>query len=152
MEVMKEVAQMLETEPSNSPGPALSQPDIPALREELAILVSTGKAKEAVGVQLTQEQVKRLEVKDVEKYYKRYETYVGAKTTETFVDGCLSLYTRWIGMFLPIKDVEAVQKDLKKRLCHHQRDVHPHRLSCFEIWAAAHGTQHGTDHNETCRF
>jgi len=31
MKVMEEVAQMLETEPSNSPGPALSQPDIPAL-------------------------------------------------------------------------------------------------------------------------
>jgi len=41
---MEEVAQMLETEPSN---PSLSQPDIPALQEQLAILVSTGKSKEA---------------------------------------------------------------------------------------------------------
>jgi len=37
-------------------------------------------------VQLSQEQVKRLAPKDVEKYYKWYETYVGAKATETFVD------------------------------------------------------------------
>jgi len=62
---MEEVAQMLETEPSNSPGPSLSQPDIPALQEQLAILVSTGKSKKAIGVQLTQEQVKQLEPKDV---------------------------------------------------------------------------------------
>jgi len=42
--------------------------DIPALREELAILVSTGKTKEAISVQLTQEQLKRLEAEDVLKY------------------------------------------------------------------------------------
>jgi len=49
----------------------------------LAVLVSTGKAKEAIGVQLTHEQVKRLSDKDVEKFAKRYETYVGSKTTES---------------------------------------------------------------------
>ena len=37
-----------------------------------------GKAKEAIGVQLTHEQVKRLDDKDVQKQYKRYVTYVGA--------------------------------------------------------------------------
>ena len=42
-------------------------PDIPALREQLNVLVSTGKAKEAIGVQLTHEQVKRLSDKDVQK-------------------------------------------------------------------------------------
>ena len=46
------------------------------------MLVLTGKAKEAIGVQLTHEQVKRLSDKDVQKYAKRYEIYVGAKTTE----------------------------------------------------------------------
>ena len=43
----------------------------PSQREKLAILVSIGKSKEAIGVQLTHEQVKRLSDKDVEKYYKR---------------------------------------------------------------------------------
>ena len=50
----------------------LSSPDIPALREQLAVLVSTGKAKEAIGVQFTYEQVKLLSDKDLEKYCKRY--------------------------------------------------------------------------------
>ena len=40
---------------------------------------------------LTHEQVRRLEVKDVMKHYKRYETYVGAKTTETLIESFLSL-------------------------------------------------------------
>ena len=35
-------------------------PDIPAFREQLAVLVSTGKGNDAIGVQLTHEQVKRL--------------------------------------------------------------------------------------------
>ena len=84
-----EVMNLLEVQASSgSEGdvvPAFSAPgpDIPALREQLAVLVSTGKAKEAIGVQLTHEQVKRLSDKDVEKYTKRYETYVGSKTTES---------------------------------------------------------------------
>ena len=71
---------LLEAEPSSGPAgsilPDLTSltvpgPDIPALREQLNVLVSTGKVKEAIGVQLTHEQVKRLSDKDVEKYIKR---------------------------------------------------------------------------------
>ena len=94
---MDEVPQMIETEPWNSPT------DIPARRVNLAILVSTGKAKVAIGVKLTQDQVRCLENKDIERYHKRYETYVGARTTETFVDSFLSLYTRLVVEFVPNK-------------------------------------------------
>ena len=86
----------LVAEPSSAPAggvvSAITQPgpDIPASREQLAIRVSAGKAKEAIGVQLTHEEVKRLSDKDVEKYYKRYESFVGAKTTETIADSFLS--------------------------------------------------------------
>ena len=109
---MNEVIQMMVTEPSSSLGNG--HPDIPAMREQLAILVSTGEAKEALGVQLTKDQVKRLEEKDVERYYKRYETYVGAITTETIVDSFLSLYARAAAIFVRIKDAQALQNDLKK--------------------------------------
>ena len=96
------------------PLPAEQGPDIPAFREQLAIPVSTGKAKEAIGLQLTQEHVKHLDANDVEKYYKRYEICVGAKTTETFVDSSLSLNTRVVGAFVPIKDVEVLMNGLRK--------------------------------------
>ena len=85
--VMAEVMNLLEAEPAAAL-PAAG-PDIPALREQLAILVSTGKCKEAIGVNLTHEQVRRLEDKDVMRHYKRYESYVGAKTTETLIKSFL---------------------------------------------------------------
>ena len=77
--VMAEVVNMLEAEPASSLA-AAPGPDIPSLCEQLAILVSTGKCKEAISVNLTHDQVKWLEDKDVMRHYKRYETHVGAKT------------------------------------------------------------------------
>ena len=77
MNIMAEVMNLLEAEPAAAlPAPG---PDIPALREQLTILVFTRKCKEAIGVNLTHEQVRRLEDKDVMRHYKRYETYVGAQ-------------------------------------------------------------------------
>ena len=109
---MAEVMNLLEAEPASSPA-ATPGPKIPALREQLAILVSTGKCKEAIGVNLTHDQVKRLEDKDVMRHYKRYETYVGAKTTETLIESFLSLSPKAHGMFVRLKDVGTLQKELK---------------------------------------
>ena len=107
--VMEEVMNLLEAEPTSSPA-AVPAPDIPAHREQLAILVSTGKCKEAIGVNLTHEQVKRLDDKDVIRHYKRYETYVGAKTTETLIDSFLSFSTAEAEMIIAknqLKKAEA---------------------------------------------
>ena len=111
---MNEVMQMLEATPDT--GPASVVPlvnDIPAKREKLAILVSTGMAKAAIGVQLTHEQVKRLLRKDVEKYNKRQEAYIGSKTTESLIDSFLMLVSKGLGMVVKIDDVEKLQQDLK---------------------------------------
>ena len=109
--VVADVMNLLEAEPAAAlPAPG---PDIPALREQLAILVSRGKCKEAIGVHLTHEQVRRLEDKDVMKHYKRYETYVGAKTTETLIESFLSFSTKALSLVVPFKDTEALQNELK---------------------------------------
>ena len=109
--VMAEVMNLLEAEPAAAlPAPG---PDIPALREQLAILVSTGKCKEAIGVNLTHEQVRRLEDKDVMKHYKRYETYAGARTTETLIDSFLAFSTKALGLVVRLKDTEPLQNELK---------------------------------------
>ena len=79
---------------------------------KLAVLVSTGKSKEAFGTQLTHEQVKRLTDKEVKKFYKRYEAYLGSKTTETLMQSFLMLASKAIGMVVKVDDVEALQKDL----------------------------------------
>ena len=104
--VMAEVMNLLEVEPAAAlPAPG---PDIPALRENLAILVSSGRCKESIGVNLTHEQVRRLEDKDVMKYSKRLEAYVGAKTTEALIDSFKAL-----GMVVKLKDPEALKNELK---------------------------------------
>ena len=107
---LTDVMKMLEVEPAQ---PIEAGPDIPALREQLAILVSTGKCKEAIGTQLTHDQVKRLSDKEVMRAHKRYETYVGAKTTETLIDSFLSFATKALGLVVRLKDTEALQNELK---------------------------------------
>ena len=113
-----EAMNLLEAEPSSGPVgvvPDFAAPgtDIPALREQLAVLVSTGKAKEAICVQITHEQLKRFSDKDVEKYYTRYESFVGAKTTDSVIDRFIFLVTKLVGMAVNIKDIDAYQKELK---------------------------------------
>lgn len=63
---------------------------------------------------MTQEQGKCLEPGNIEKYHKRYETYVGANTTGTVVNSFVSLYTCAVAKFVPIKDVEVLQNELKE--------------------------------------
>ena len=112
--VMAEVMNLLEAKPAPEALPAaLPAANIPALREQLAILVSTGKCKEAIGVNLTHEQVRRLEDKDVMRHYKRYETYVGAKTTETLIESFLTFSTKALSLVVNLKDTEALQNELK---------------------------------------
>ena len=109
--VMAEVINLLEVEPAAAfPVPG---PDIPALRENLAILVSSGRCKESISVNLTHEQVKRLDDKDVMKYSKRHEAYVGARTTEALIDSFLSFTTKALGMVVKLKDPEALKNELK---------------------------------------
>jgi len=108
--VMAEVMSLLEVEPANAPA-AVS--NIPALREQLAILVSTGKCKEAIGANLSQHQVKRLDDKEVMKYHTRYETYIGAKTTDSMIDNFLSLAIKAVGLVVKIDDADALKNELK---------------------------------------
>ena len=113
-----EVMQLLEAQPEESTSATslvlLTNDDqIPAQREKLAILVSTGKSKEAIGVQLTHDQVKRLSDKDVQKYSKRYEAYIGTKTTDSLIDSALMLLTKEVGLVVSIDDVNELQKELK---------------------------------------
>ena len=117
-EVLNEVMQMLEATPDVGPASGLTSlvtpgNDISAKREKLAILVSTGKAKEAIGVQLTHAQVKCLSDKDVEKYSKRQEAYIGSKTTESLIDSFILLASKGLGLVVKVDDVEKLQQELK---------------------------------------
>ena len=151
-DALNEVMQILEAEPApDSLGLASLAPgnDIPAKREKLAVLVSTGKAKEVVGVQLTHEQVKRLSDKEVEKYHKRQEAYIGSKTTESLIDSFLMFISKGLGLVVKIDDVDKLQQDLKNDY------IINHELSlaggwrCFELWALAGPGQCSPHHDQT---
>ena len=72
-----------------------------------------GKVKETIVVHLTHEQVKRLTEKEVEKYYKRYEIYVGAKTNDRLIDSFIFFVTKAVRMAVDIHDVKAYERELK---------------------------------------
>ena len=63
---------------------------------------------------LTHEDVKRLTDKDVEKYNKRYQTFIGSKTTESLIGSMVDLYAYAASAVLNIKDVDRLKEDLKK--------------------------------------
>ena len=109
---MLEVMNLLDVEPTNDP-PAFLPISIPALREELATLVCTGKCKEAIGVSFSQDEVKRLNDNDVLKYHKRYEAYVGSKTTDSMIENFLSLAIKAAGLFVKIDDENALKIEFK---------------------------------------
>ena len=109
---VQEIIEFLEAEPDTGSAAGLGN-DIAAKREKLAVLVSTGKAKEVIGVQLTHDKVKRLSDKDVEKFSKRQEAYIGSKTTESLIDSFLMFISKGLGMVVKIDDVEKLQQDLK---------------------------------------
>ena len=102
-EAIKDAMGLLETEPS-------SESDH---REQLAILVASGNCKEMLGVQLTQEQIKRLSKKDVEKFFKRYEASLSSKTCDAIVDTFIQLSCQTLAYFLPL-DQEKLLNNLKK--------------------------------------
>ena len=64
-------------------------------------------------MQLTHEHVERLSDKDVQKYSKRYEAYIGNKTTDSLIDSFIMLFTKGVGMVVSIDDVKELQKELK---------------------------------------
>ena len=109
---VNEVMQLLEAQPLDTTS-FTNDDNIPAQREKLAVLVSTGKSKEAIGVQLTHDHNKRLSDKDIQKYSKRYEAYIGNKTTDSLIDSVVMLFTKGGGMVVSIDDVKELQKELK---------------------------------------
>ena len=91
----EEIRNLLEAEPAggicNTQEDGLEDSQGDSHREQLAVLVASGRANEMIGIELTQDQVKSASAKDVEKYFKRYEASLSAKTCEAMVDTFLEL-------------------------------------------------------------
>ena len=88
---------------------------------------------------------------DVEEHYKRFETYVDAKTTETLIESFLALSTKALGMVVKLKDVDALQNELKAVISS-LKSCLLGRGACVAIRAAARPRQRGADYGKTYRF
>ena len=104
---LAEVLNEMEAGPSTSGTPPLlpcvGGPDIPTLHEQLAVLVTTGKAKEAIGVQLSHEQVKQLSDRPAVPGLRWLQT------TDGLIDSLIFLHTKAVGMAVDIEDMKAYQ-------------------------------------------
>ena len=81
-------------------------------REQLYILVASGKSKEMVGKTLTREEVKNMCAPEVQKLHKRYETAVASRTSDALADSVPKLARKVVGVAVPLDSVEALHEDL----------------------------------------
>ena len=82
-------------------------------QESLAILAALGTTKEYLGVDMSLGDIKKLSVKDIEKYYNRYQAVLGKKINGGLVDSSLQLVSKVISYMVPVDDIEALCVDLK---------------------------------------
>ena len=81
-------------------------------RERLCQLVTTGKSKMYLGKHISIEQVQFFTPEEVNDYYVRYESTLGAKMSKSIGTSLISLYAKTIDYFLKVKDVDCLHEDL----------------------------------------
>ena len=102
------------SENKKPPPPSEDDDDIEAKREALAILATLGTSKELIGVDLSLGDVERLSVKDVVKYFLRYQSVLGKRVTDDLTDTIIDSGVKATSYVLPITNVDETAKDLKK--------------------------------------
>ena len=92
---------------------SISAGDFDYQKESLVILASLGTTKEYLGVEMSLEKIHKLPVKEVEKFFNRYQKVAGQKMANGLVDSAISTATKVISCFLPIDDTEELCYDLQ---------------------------------------
>ena len=103
------------------PSPSNDIQMIEEKRESLRILVTTGAAKEYLGMCVMQDgKSKEIEVRDierfspktVEKFYFRYQTKLAKQVTGGLVESVIKLGAKTLSKFVPIDDPDSLSDDL----------------------------------------
>ena len=58
--------------------------------------------------------IKKLSVKDIEKYFNRYQAVLGKKINGGLLDSSIQLISKVISYIVPVDDIESLCVDLKK--------------------------------------
>ena len=103
-----------------TPSPSTDIREIEEKRESLRILVTTGAAKEYLGMCTLEGKKKEIEVCDVErfppnvveKFYFRYQTKLAKQVTGGVVETAIKLGAKTLSKFVPIDDPDSLSNDL----------------------------------------
>jgi len=111
---IEEYMQEVEDPPSVDVPPSVEKTnDIEEKRESLAMLAVLGTTKEYTGITMSLGDVKKLSVKGVEKYFKRYQAFLGKQITGGLVEAAIQVAAQAISYIVPIDDSESLCKDLQ---------------------------------------
>ena len=87
--------------------------DLESKRKSLSILASLGTTKEFLSVEMSLGDIKKLQNKDVAKYYLRYQTILGKQLSSSLMDSAVLAASRTASMVVSIDDTEQLYQDLK---------------------------------------
>lgn len=82
-------------------------------KEELEVLVATGKTQDFLKKQLTLQELNCLSEKDLLKFYKIYQTNLALRVNESFSKMAVQGYTKLVSWLLPVKDKDKLYNDLR---------------------------------------
>jgi len=90
----------------------ISTEDIHNKKERLYQLIGTGNIKRYLGKQLTVEEVQSFTPEEINDYYARYQSSLGAKMAKSIGKSLISIYTKFINHFFKVKDIDYLSEDL----------------------------------------
>ena len=89
-----------------------------AMREKLIKIVISGHSKDFLGKNFTSDEIEKLEQKEIEKLYARYESRIGALVTKTIKKHIISAYSNVVMLLLPgsfvLTNPEELEESLEK--------------------------------------
>jgi len=93
--------------------PAADAVEVEEKREQLCILSVLGTIDQYTGIKMSLGDVKKLSIKDVEKYFNRYQTVLGNKITHGLVNSALELAVGVASYAVSIDNTKELCEDLK---------------------------------------
>ena len=87
--------------------------DLESKRKSLSILASLGTTKVFLGSEMSLSDIKKLPIKDVAKYYLRYQIILGKQLFSSLVNSAVLAASKAVSMVVSIDDTEQLYQDLK---------------------------------------
>ena len=117
MEKKKEVpAKVMEDLGIKLPATDVEQnTNIQMYKEHLSLLIARGKTKEFIGKTITYADLDRMSAKDLEKYYKLYETAQASRINQAITNGVINAYTKLCGFLIKPDDQRSGNKVSKEK-------------------------------------